>query len=1089
MMSPLSIYKASAGSGKTYTLTLEYLRLLFRLPGMHRHILAVTFTNKAAAEMKHRILGSLHALSGRSGKKAEKELLRLMKDTGKDARWVRSRAAQLLDVILNDYSGFSVETIDKFFQSVIRSFTREIGIQPGYNLELDHNRILSLAVDQLFQDISDHEELQEWLIRFAEERIEESRSWNFRADIIQLGMQLFRESFQQLSLKMDLTLLEKANLEGYLEELVSLEASTLREITETGAAALEQMRQRGVGIADFLRKERSVASLFRDAAGGLEPNFSRARIEAVTNPDKWLGKTSPPGLARFTGEVLMPMLAELYERQVILNTVRMIRQNFYTLGILGDLMERINAYTRERNIFLMADSSRFLRGIIAGNQVPFIYERTGTRFHHIMLDEFQDTSVFQYDNFRPLLENSLASGHENLVVGDVKQSIYRWRNSDWKILASQLEKDFGHQDLSVVTLQQNHRSSEQIIRFNNSLFQIVPGILARQIGEELGQGGLDAGLVRSRVELFKKAYEDAVQEIPEERAGTGGLVHVERFGTDDGVSFYDRALERIPDWIGEIRAAGTEPGDIAILVRTRKEGVMIAQRLLRHARETGDSYYYRLISNESLLLMQNQSVALLISALRYLVRPGDLLNETELKYRCMLARAAEETVPDRLFDPSVGAGELLPRTFTELSASLRQLPLYELIETLIQLFGLGDREEDLPYIQALQDLVIDLQRREPQSITQFLDYWEQHGSKHSISVSEELNATRILTIHKAKGLEFKCVLVPFCNWEITTDHRKQSYLWCRTGGTPFSRVPVVPVRYSASMKDTLFRADYYTERMKGYMDNLNLLYVAFTRAKEVLYAGIPGADAGSGDPSAAEGRPVQKIRNSGELVLASFRETPGRPPFLESWNELFSGSCFRSGGPEGTGAERSGRPDGWKFTTYPVVRRTRSLRVRLRSDEYFVDEEGNFSSRVAYGTIMHRIFSGIVTGNDLGPALEAMQRDGLIPERERIRLYEQISGMISAPGTREWFAEEEGRRIYNERSILCGDGRVIRPDRVIVDGDRIRVVDFKFGFEERPAYSRQVHMYTDQLKAMGYPRVEGYLWYALMDKIIQVAES
>jgi ATP-dependent helicase/nuclease subunit A len=1114
MMSPLRIYKASAGSGKTYALTMEYLSLLFRFPGMHRHILAVTFTNKAAGEMKHRILNRLNALASGTEGTDRDELGELMSVSGMDEKGVRERAARMLDAILNDYSGFSVGTIDKFFQSVIRSFTREIGIQPGYNLELDHQRILSLAVDRLFQEIQDDRDLQAWLIRFAEERIEESRSWNFRADIIQLGMQLFSEAFQHLFLDKDLAMLEKGQLESYLSDLERVESEVREKILHNGSAAMEHMRREGVGIGDFRLKERSVASLFRDAADGRALNFTAARIEALTLPEKWLGKAAPAGLVRLTGEILMPLLVALYNQQVVLNTARVIRENFYTLGILGDILERINAYTRERNIFLMADSGRFLRGIIAGNQVPFVYERTGTRYNHIMLDEFQDTSVFQYDNFRPLLDNSLASGHENLVVGDVKQSIYRWRNSDWQLLASSLEKDFSHQELRVESLTCNFRSREQIIRFNNTLFQIIPGILAGQIAAELHGSGTGRDVAESQVSLFRKAYEDAVQQIPEQAARSGGMVHVELFGSEAG-SFHDQVLDRLPEWIQEIHQQGFEPGEIAILVRTRREGISVANRLLRHAGRTGDSYHFRLISNESLLLMHNVSVSLLVSALKFLVRPGDLLNEAELKYRCFLAGVVQDTGPDRLFEPGAGIEAFLPGDFLQRSGLLRQLPLYELIETLIQLFGLGDREEDLPYIQALQDLVIDLQRNEPLSITGFLDDWEQHASQRSISVSEELNAIRILTIHKAKGLEFKCVLVPFCDWELTTDPRKLNFLWCETAGTPFGRIPVVPVRYGSSMKHTLFSRDYYRERMKGYMDNLNLMYVAFTRARDALFVGIPGkvettgqdvengpahlenARRNQGDALRNQGDARRNQgdarrnqgdapRNSGDLLLASFGEEPYLSPCLSPWKGLLKGDRIRIGSWQEKEREGTTTTDPWKFTSYPVIRRERSLRVRLRSDAYFVDEEGAFSSRLSYGTIMHRIFSGIVTEKDLEPLLLSMQKQGLIPEDERMALLEKISGMIALPGIREWFEEGGNRKIFNERSILCGDGKVIRPDRVIVDRDRVTVVDFKFGLSERPDHRTQVQEYVQELNSMGHTGVEGYLWYAMLGKTVKV---
>jgi len=247
-MSPLKIYKASAGSGKTFALTLEYLTLLFRYPEAHRHILAVTFTNKAAGEMKERILNSLHVISQSSVSHQGNELKRLVDKTGLKPEHIIQRSASLLNAILNDYSSFSVGTIDKFFQSVIRAFTREIGIQPGYNLELDSQRVLSMGVDLLFKDIADHKALQNWLIRYAEERMEDSRSWNFRNDIMDLGMQLFRESFQEMFSDSDLLLLNRENLESFQGDLYKIEKNTGKEIKELGQSALDHIAHHSLEV-------------------------------------------------------------------------------------------------------------------------------------------------------------------------------------------------------------------------------------------------------------------------------------------------------------------------------------------------------------------------------------------------------------------------------------------------------------------------------------------------------------------------------------------------------------------------------------------------------------------------------------------------------------------------------------------------------------------------------------------------------------------------------------------------------------------------------------------------------------------------
>ncbi len=999
------------------------------------------------------------------------EMKQLVEATGMDTLSISKRAGELLDAILNDYSGFSVGTIDKFFQSVIRAFTREIGIQPGYNLELDHGRVLSLAVDRMFQDLGNHPELQAWLIRYAEERMEESKSWNFRKEVIQLGMQLFKESFQGLFLKHEISVLNKENLDLFRRDLNLLEKQTRQEMASTGNSALQLLERNDLAPEDFMLRNNSPATLFTSAAKGEDVNFTDSKLLALEMPEKWLKKDSSQAMTSLTEEQLIPLLNEVYRLQVVLNSVTLVRANYYTLGILADTWEYVREYTRERNLFLIADSSRFLRGIIGGNQVPFVYERTGSRYQHIMLDEFQDTSLFQYDNFGPLLDNSLAAGQENLVVGDVKQSIYRWRNSDWKILASELEHDFSHQQVHIRTLARNFRSREQIVRFNNTVFQLSSQLLSEKIGKELLASPLSRHEAELEVERFRKAYEDVVQEIPEQQMGKGGLIKAVQFEAGE-ISFQDEVLEAIPGWVEEIRQSGIEAGETAILVRTRKEGVAVANKLLEHARLTGESNKFRLISNESLLLVHNNSVSLLVSLLRYLVQPDHEINNTLLKYHCYLLGTKEDIDPAQLFGVDVSPEEFSPELFIEQRELLKQLPLYELIESLIEIFSLGSRAEDLPYLQAFQDVVIDLQRRDPLGIRDFLEYWEQFGTKWGVSVSEESNAIRILTIHKSKGLEFKAVIVPFCDWEVTTGHRNSEILWCETRGTPMERIPIVPVKYISRMVHTLFAPAYYRERMKGYMDKLNLLYVAFTRAKDLLYIGLPKKE-------------VKEVQSTGDLMQVIMNIKPMKEPCTAALQSYMDGNMLTIGEmPVYSAGEQ--QEDPWQFRSYPVNRDKRSLRVRLRSDQYFVDEEGIFRTGRMYGNMMHQIFSRINALEDLEQVLDALQKEGQVPGKEREELEAMIRDKLRAPIVRNWFSEAGTKRVFNERTILCGDGTVLRPDRVIVEGGRLTVVDFKFGELEKPSYISQVRNYMDRLRQMGYSHVEGYLWYVILDKTVKI---
>ncbi len=1073
-MSHLSVYRASAGSGKTFALTLEYLKLLFSRPGVHRNILAVTFTNKAAAEMKHRILNRLYLLSsnGKPGAGGEMEYLR--KVTGLSGPEISSKAGELLSTILNDYSWFSVGTIDRFFQSVIRVFTKEIGIQPGYNLELDTDRILSLAADRLFEKLPGDSDLKQWLIRFAEERMEEERSWNFKRDMVELGQELFRESFQAIFLEYDLSVIGKQNLEGYRSDLEEIGERLERRMSDTGIRALRLMEDAGWEVTDFRLKGNSPPSLFLKAARDEEVRFTESKLEALIDPEKWLTKKSPKELEELTLDRLLPLYQELYGHYRMQLSLRAIRSHFYTLGILGDLWEEVQTYTREQNLFLITDSSRFLRGIIGGNQVPFIYERTGSRYQHIMLDEFQDTSVFQYQNFTPLIKNSLAQGYGNLVVGDVKQSIYRWRNSDWNILATQLSGDFSPQGVEETPLLHNYRSSENIIRFNNTVFQLAQKVLSNEIGEELGSSTVGPERIDEMVLGFNRAYSDVVQQIPENRRGTGGAVRLQWMDEQEEGTFEERAIERIPVWIDEILASGMDPGEIAILVRTRREGVRVANYLLDHARKSKNRHSYRLVSNESLLLTGNPAVTLILAILRYMAYPEDELNNAHLKHLLHLVRGEETLSTGNFFETRVTVDQVLPEMLRNRLPGLRQRPLYDLIESLIVLLGLDKASSHLPYLQALQDLVMELSRNTSPGVTEFLQFWEERGRNKTLTVTEDSDSVRILTIHKSKGLEFRAVLIPFCNWEVTTGHQRSRIIWCPTEGTPFDRVPVIPLQFNKNLRQTIFSEFYFLERMKGYMDNLNLLYVAFTRAREILYIAAPS-------------RENRELRDMGGVLEAIMTQEPERGPALKSLQSHLEGPMVRIGeiSPESE-PEKEEWADGFRFSSYPVTRPGHRVKLSVSSHRISPGDQPLSSTARWYGNTMHRVFSRIVTEKDVGPELRRLRRSGLVPPGEMTRLEERIRGLIRDPAIAGWYDERPGRKVYNERSILAGGTHTLRPDRVVVDGDRATVIDLKFGSREEESHKAQVTSYMDHLEEMGYGVVEGYLWYVELGRTKQI---
>lgn len=1073
-MSPLTIYKASAGSGKTHKLTQSYLELLIKDPLAYRHILAVTFTNKAASEMKSRILDRLHQICLLSAGSENEDVIYLTGKTGLSSEEIRTRSHSLMVRILNDFSNFSVGTIDRFFQGIIRAFTREIGLSAGFILELDRDRILGEAIDRMFLKLGDDRELLDWLTRLAEIRVEASRDWNFREEIEALGEELFSESYQSMILG-KASLAGRNDLHEFISGLQNLEHTCREKIREISFLAIDSVKRKGYAIDDFHGKSRNPAAFFLKAAAGEKDTLTDSQKQAISDIDKWVSaKENDLDLLSLVQTELMPFLAAVYEQNLLLNSIKEISTYIYALGIIGDINGRIREITDEKNLFLLSDAARFLKGLIGNNPTPYIYEKTGNWIEHIMLDEFQDTSVFQWENFQPLLDHSLSLGKESFVVGDVKQSIYRWRNSDWKILAEEIRKSFQNQSLQELSLEMNWRSAEMIIRFNNTLFSRAPGIL-RSLIEQAMQEGYIPDDFRSRwLGLINQAYENVEQKIPGKLKGTGGYIRGEIL-EEEGRKMKDLALERLPGWIMELQDAGYRAGDIAILVRTNREGADVASYLMEKAGEDVDSSYnFNFVSNESLFIDKNEAVRLIICILNYLVDENDELNKLQLLFYHRLVNAGNEMkasdslLPQNSMETELGSG------FMQKVPAMLQMPVFELVELIIEELSLWNNSTHLPYIQAFQEIVLEIQQSEPGSLHDFLTYWKKYGHKKSIIVSEGQDAIRIITIHKVKGLQYRAVIVPFCDWNLTTQASgvKDTILWCNTEHTPFGRLPLVPVRFKAALKDTLFFPDYLEELIMGYIDGLNLTYVAFTRAMEALIIGLPAS------------RPDQVIKKSGDLVLNAVKES--RKTLGDEQVDL--GTCINEKGFEVGQLETiAGKPEKQlpllNITAYPVKFRAGQIRLRLKSDDFFLRPLKEGRDMIDYGNIMHEIFSRIRVAEDAHRVVKSYVREGYIKKEDSQAMLDYIVEKLGSPLVREWYSDEN--TVYREQDLLTETG-MYRPDRVVIRDNLATVVDYKFGDLELPEHKKQVIRYISILEKMEYEHVEGYLWYVNKDRIEKV---
>ncbi len=1013
----IEVLKASAGAGKTHRLTGEYIKLLFSKDYAFKSILAVTFTNKATDEMKQRILEELHVLS-QAGAKSD-YLDDLKKLTGKDESYVRGKAKEILISVLHDYSSFRVSTIDKFFQLVMRSFARELGKMATYNIELDQNSVLAMAVDKMFAQLDDpkNQKLLEWLIDYSLDAVDRGSSWNVKGEILNLGKQIFSEEFKLAKEKCSVDFEDvdidavarmkgalKAQVENFEEQLAELAKAGVKCIADAG---MDASKFKGGKNSPFFYFSRV---LQQKGKGIVVPSATFMALGGDIS--RWYaGKNCPADI-----EAVYPALNEIVGKTINLfetgykgyATATVLLSNVNVLGILNDIYVKVLEYCREKNIILLSESTELLGRIIDGSDTPFVYEKIGAQLENFMLDEFQDTSSMQWRNFYPLLANSLSDGHDNLIVGDVKQSIYRWRGSDWSILKDNIYSMFGKEELKDDNLKFNYRSCENIVSFNNSFFRFC----ADEITGDIGEGGNDVSQVYANIE----------QQLPEDKEVKPGYVEVS-FIDAEGNDFEDQALAMLPGKVAMLLEGGYSQKDIAVLVRKGKEGNKVAEKLL----ECG----YDVISSDSLFVSSSAAVQKVVNILREIDNPqSDSL-------RIM-----------RLF-------RSIPK-----SDQISHYSLYQLCEAIIRESLSADEKKDLAYLQAFLDLVLEFTNSKGTNISQFIKWWDESGVKAAVSAPEDMDAIRVMTIHKSKGLGFNVVIIPYLTEN--TDHIPllSPTLWCSWDGLP------MPVKYGKALMETAFDKEYRSERISTCIDALNTVYVAFTRAKKEMFIFAP----------------VAKKTKSGEYARNSISDY--LYIYCETKNKFTSENVLAMGE---SGCTSKLQKSSEKLSLNGVFDRP-LLDKRSRTAAQSGSLQGGETIR-EHGIAMHYVFSLVKYAADAADAVARACREGVAAcaEDELIQL---VGSKIASVENYGWF--DERWEVLNECSILTENGEEKRPDRVLVSGSEAIVIDYKFGafsYEDTAQmgqYKRQVSRYMDLLTRMGYTNVKGYLWYLSADEVISI---
>ena len=1070
----LTIYSASAGSGKTFKLAGIYLAHLFRSKYNYRKILAVTFTNKATAEMKNRILDQLNCIA--SGGKSD-YLPGLLKETGKSEETLRKEAKEILFAILHDYSRFSVCTIDAFFQKVIRSFARETGLYSGYNVELDHTLILSSAVDEMIASSADDPELEGWLNTYVMANLDEEKSWNLKRAILKLSEELFREKFMILSADEVSHLSDKEYLLGYVDKLKSVKQAYETDLEGLGKEALRIFGDFGLNDDMFYYKSSGIPGFIRNLAQGkaIEPNSYVSKVESDT--PKWSsGKMNPQLQSALDGgfeEIIRSILGYIDKNSIRYKSSITILSNIYALGILSDVLRKVHDVATSENSFLISDAGELLSLITKGEQAPFIYEKIGNRYENFMIDEFQDTSILQWNNFYPLILNSMGEGNDNLVVGDIKQSIYRFRNSDWHILAEMKEELVDNKRFLSEPLSRNWRSRSDIIRFNNSLFTVIPQIIDRAYSES-------PGAIK-----FSKLYSEAVQDGPAEESG--GYVRLEFIddeknneatSSDDSLpevpkKWKDIVLNRIPGIIESLQDKGYRASDIGILVRTAKEGAAVLEKMIEYGSEASGKYNYNIVSNDSLTLSNSHAITFIISVLKVLDEPDDMISRAEMVRFYHLAKGAIDSESVPLFrDMLTGGSETgLPDGFEIFLEKASKMPLFEATENIISFFGTGSYSWNVAYLNSFQDIVLNFAGSKSNDFSSFLEWWEISGKSKSVVLPANQDAAKVFTIHKSKGLEFPVVIAPFLSWHTDHEPTKQPIIWVKPDREPFNELGIVPLRYSDKLLDTVFAADYMEENYSACLDNVNLLYVAMTRAVDALYGFVP-------NKSGTYNGIAKLIKEA----MATDQNPAGEKGFALSGKYNAEKKVFELGSiPEKLVREESNSEI--VSTEYIVCRRPGSLKLKLHGENYFSSGSEEVRQKINYGKLMHEVFEKIDSINDVATGVQNLVMEGKISDADSQGLIGRMNSLLSASPVSDWF--RPGIKVMKEAEILMPSGNTRRPDRIILVDGKAVIIDFKFG-EEKEHYFRQVEEYRDLMGHMGYKAIDAFIWYVEKNKIVKI---